>query len=836
MKNHTENIAKYINDELSATDKLAFEKELASNIELKKEYDLQLQIIKGTKRLGVQKQVSTSFKNVKTKKLITKAVVGIAITIAAIGAVIMINKTINKPTNQVLYELNEQGTTNWSEADKQLEAQVFKINPLRDTIIETQNGIVFSVPANVFISKTGQALAEYIDLEIKEALTPLEIMKAGLSTTSNGKLLETGGMFYINARIGNENLSIDKNNPINANVPVNNNKKDMLLFKGERMADGSINWVDPKPLKKKLSTVDITKLNFYPEHFLDTLKSMGFDIKNKKLTDSIYYSFSQWNIDPIAFPSEPIIQSYGEESITKVKKSEASNSSDNTFEMKSGEYVFTQNCAVCHSMGSEKLTGPGLEGLSNRIPKGDWLKRYILNNEKVIKSGDTYANKIYNENGKAAMTVFEGQLNPQDIDALIDYITQKDEIFIDDEINSNNEVDTLLYSEINPAKIHAIWDKKFNRTILATKEFEERLKIIFKTCNGKIFNLYVNNLSKDLYEIDSVAATLCSGDEQKSFLEFYKRRDGGVDISSNQSKLLQKYFEEKRNTYAKAVNEVLLKMYKDEEKKLEYSNEKHEKQTLENIARSSKTFNEELDINMNEAYRQLGKERPKVIAAENYVSGDITQTGWNNVDRYVIESTVNRTTLDYTDPESGKKAIIKYEPITIAVNDYKNYDRVVCYMIPNKLSSFQLMKNAPNGFKETLNELMNYSIITIGFKGNDTYYNEISSAKAQAYTVDLKKIKTSELDKKLSVSFPLNQQADILKDIDYQLFDINETKRQAKINKREEIRNRLQETVFPCYWYPKTTEERNILNQKIQRIQDSVIKSINFQLNSFKKN
>ena len=134
-----------------------------------------------------------------------------------------------------------------SEADKKLESQVFKLNPLRDTIIETQNGIVFSIPAKAFLNKHGETPTETIDVEIKEAMTASDIMKAGLSTMSNGKLLETGGMFYVNARVGNENLTIDKSKPLNANVPVNNNKKDMLLFKGERKADGSINWVDPKP-------------------------------------------------------------------------------------------------------------------------------------------------------------------------------------------------------------------------------------------------------------------------------------------------------------------------------------------------------------------------------------------------------------------------------------------------------------------------------------------------------------------------------------------------------------------------------------------------------------
>lgn len=87
-----------------------------------------------------------------------------------------------------------------------------------------------------------------------------------------------------------------------------------------------------------------------------------------------------------------------------------------------GAKIFKQNCAVCHALTDQKLTGPGLAGVFDRAPKGDWLKNWILNNEKLIKSGDAYANKIYNENGKAAMTVFEGQLTDKDVDALLAYI------------------------------------------------------------------------------------------------------------------------------------------------------------------------------------------------------------------------------------------------------------------------------------------------------------------------------------------------------------------------------------------------------------------------------
>lgn len=88
-----------------------------------------------------------------------------------------------------------------------------------------------------------------------------------------------------------------------------------------------------------------------------------------------------------------------------------------------GAKLFKQNCAVCHaSHTDQKLTGPGLKGIFDRAPKGDWLKNWILNNEKMIKAGDAYANKIFNDNGKAPMTVFEGQLSDKDVDAIIAFL------------------------------------------------------------------------------------------------------------------------------------------------------------------------------------------------------------------------------------------------------------------------------------------------------------------------------------------------------------------------------------------------------------------------------
>ncbi len=85
-----------------------------------------------------------------------------------------------------------------------------------------------------------------------------------------------------------------------------------------------------------------------------------------------------------------------------------------------GEKIFKQNCAVCHSLGKNKITGPGLEGVVTRVPNEAWLQKWIKNNKAVIAAGDEHALKIYKEFG-TDMPVFEF-LSDDDIKTTIEYI------------------------------------------------------------------------------------------------------------------------------------------------------------------------------------------------------------------------------------------------------------------------------------------------------------------------------------------------------------------------------------------------------------------------------
>jgi len=89
-----------------------------------------------------------------------------------------------------------------------------------------------------------------------------------------------------------------------------------------------------------------------------------------------------------------------------------------------GKALFNQNCAACHAL-NRKMTGPALANVETRLAEEEgldkeWLYTWIKNSPGMIKSGDAYAVKIYNEYNQAAMTAFP-TLSNADIDNILAY-------------------------------------------------------------------------------------------------------------------------------------------------------------------------------------------------------------------------------------------------------------------------------------------------------------------------------------------------------------------------------------------------------------------------------
>lgn len=89
-----------------------------------------------------------------------------------------------------------------------------------------------------------------------------------------------------------------------------------------------------------------------------------------------------------------------------------------------GKSLFNTNCAACHQL-DKKMTGPALRNVETRLADEqgldrEWLSAWIRNSSGLVKSGDAYAKKIFNEFNGTAMTAFP-TLSDQDISDLLAY-------------------------------------------------------------------------------------------------------------------------------------------------------------------------------------------------------------------------------------------------------------------------------------------------------------------------------------------------------------------------------------------------------------------------------
>ncbi|TXE06726.1 c-type cytochrome [Gelidibacter salicanalis] len=89
-----------------------------------------------------------------------------------------------------------------------------------------------------------------------------------------------------------------------------------------------------------------------------------------------------------------------------------------------GKTLYNSNCAACHKLDGPS-TGPALRNIEQRLADEQgldraWLTAWIHNSAGLIKSGDPYANQIYNEYNKMPMSPFP-QLSDQDISDILAY-------------------------------------------------------------------------------------------------------------------------------------------------------------------------------------------------------------------------------------------------------------------------------------------------------------------------------------------------------------------------------------------------------------------------------
>lgn len=93
--------------------------------------------------------------------------------------------------------------------------------------------------------------------------------------------------------------------------------------------------------------------------------------------------------------------------------------------VKDGQKLFKANCASCHKIEG-KLLGPGLADSWERWESQEKLISWVHNSQEMIKAGDPYAVKLFNDYNQSVMSSFT-QLSEEQVINIMEYYVQADQ-------------------------------------------------------------------------------------------------------------------------------------------------------------------------------------------------------------------------------------------------------------------------------------------------------------------------------------------------------------------------------------------------------------------------
>ncbi len=122
-------------------------------------------------------------------------------------------------------------------------SQFFVINPLRDTIIIGNEG------TKLFFKAGSLLTSKKVQIELKEFYQLSDYIKNGLPTVSNGKMLQTGGSIYLNAKENDatkKQVQINPQEGVGLDFTLGKNDNQMQVFIKDPRTPNEMNWILPR--------------------------------------------------------------------------------------------------------------------------------------------------------------------------------------------------------------------------------------------------------------------------------------------------------------------------------------------------------------------------------------------------------------------------------------------------------------------------------------------------------------------------------------------------------------------------------------------------------------
>ncbi len=841
-------IERYLNNELSAEGKLAFEAEVKRDENLRQELELHQLTRQVIQRTAYREMVIDAQKTAKINlRLRQLALVAGIVLLAVLVLVWWNNRSVQSNTEHSLPKtINKEQKivmANYLQFDN-IDPQYFGFSGESDVFL-SDKGVLISVTKHAFELNgkpyDGEALIQW-----QEVLSAADVVKAGLSTLTGKELLETQGMFSLSAFTPDgKPLKLSKTG-VYVQVPVDQYKAGMQLYQGFPTKNGDMDWQHPQALEKIPTVRPMNELDFYPPAFEPALDAMKWNSSTAK-RDSLYLSFEQETMSLSEVPQNSVSNKDFKPSQSLLqRKSNAVQKAEFPEEIVKWNFSVTRidkNYAIINAQVSIKdrwhinaMNLPkGTFGIPTQFtlfPSSDYVlegkpiepKPIFMHDQAADEDLAFHINKVnFQQKVKLSTSrpiTFSGTFSYQCCDEThcLTPFSGTFSIGIDGKAKIENSNNILTTNHIPPSKVLGFWRKGFEQTNLATVEFEQRMKTVHQTCDPNVLKCYTNGLKLPLWKIDQQVVQL----GYPEFKAFADQRIGKVTISDeHQQNLLQFYDEAIALLHEKGKKATLAALQQAQEWNQSMKNER-EKDRVRSGLRAAKNKEEEANFNLASVSKQLGKtvgfalnsttfsapsqkentEKSLPVSntsAPTNVANDFTYTV--NIDRLTPGLFSSRQNVDVMLMDKSNKAHIRYSPFELVVNDASQYDRLMLYLFANGVNSFERIDVTNGKLNYSLNDKMQYAAAVFGqnetgyylktwsnFTANDVKTVILSSVSEQAFEQQLSALNRSFGGEKASLKTELNYWFKEQKNIVVQ--------QQQKA--QQAFRAKLYPTVFPC--------------------------------------
>lgn len=165
--------------------------------------------------------------------------------------------------------------------------QHFRAASLNNTVIQCKSGMKITVNPSLLEKEDGSGVNDVIEVAVIELLNSDDLFKAHATTVSDGKLLASGGTYFIGMNCNNQKLRIRNGCSLKVSFP-RLSASDMQLFYGERNITGDINW---RSSGKNLNTDNGIRFSDYQTPY--QLPSRNKELKLYDSLNSEIYFYDQ---------------------------------------------------------------------------------------------------------------------------------------------------------------------------------------------------------------------------------------------------------------------------------------------------------------------------------------------------------------------------------------------------------------------------------------------------------------------------------------------------------------------------------------------------------------